>query len=348
MRNEGGEAEAARDTVGEAGEAVVLSRILARLGAADAARVGPGDDSAVIGFDGDAVVTTDTMIEGPDFRAAWHDGFDLGWKLAATNLSDVAAMGAKPTALTVALACPAETPVALLEQIAAGLDAACHELAPGCGVVGGDLGRAPALIASVTAFGDLEGRPPVLRSGAQPGDTVAYAGDLGLAGLGLSLLFAQAAEPDGTAHDRTLDALRAEHPAALQAQLAPSPPVGLGVRAALAGATAMLDVSDGLSLDAARIARSSGVSIDLDPSLLRTAFESQSGETVPLDAMLFGGEDHGLLAAFPEGTPLPDGFRIIGTVRARDGSAGSGDVTLDGQPLVPRGWDPFRVRPPGS
>lgn len=338
------------ETVAELGEGEVLRRILARLGPAARVSVGPGDDCAVLGFVGDGVVTTDTMIEGPDFRRAWHSGFELGWKLAATNLSDVAAMGALPTALTVALACPAGTPVALLEEISRGIDTACRELAPGCGVSGGDLGRAPVLMASITALGDLEGRAPVLRSGAREGDLVAYAGELGLAGLGLSLLFAEAAEADGTAHNRTLEALRARHPAAIRAQLTPCPPVGRGVGAALAGATAMLDVSDGLSLDSARIARASGVRVDLDEGLLLAAFGEQAGERVPLEALLHGGEDHGLLATFPVGAALPEGFRRIGAVC----ESGPGDpesspsITLNGEPLEARGWDPFTVRPPGS
>lgn len=326
------------ETVGEAGEAAVLRRILAHLGEAEAARVGPGDDCAVLGFGGETVVTSDTMIEGPDFRLAWHSGFELGWKLAATNLSDVAAMGARPTALTVALACPADTPVALLEEIARGLDAACRELAPGCGVVGGDLGRAPVLTAAVTALGDLEGRRPVLRSGAQPGDVVAYAGELGLSGQGLSRLFAEAAEADGSAHGRTLGALRSSYPSAIRAHLAPRPPITAGRAAALAGATAMLDVSDGLALDAARIARASGVTIGLETAALGAGFGRQGGEEVSLDAMLFGGEDHGLLAVFPAGGPVPAGFHPIGTVR---GVAPDAEVMLDGARLEPRGWDPF-------
>lgn len=342
-------------SVGELGENETLRRILARLGPAERASIGPGDDCAVLAFSGEAVVTSDTMIEGPDFRLAWHTGHELGWKLAATNLSDVAAMGARPTALTVALACPAETPAQLLADIAGGLDAACRELAPGCGVVGGDLSRAPVLTASVTALGDLEGRPPVLRSGARPGDTVAYAGQLGLAGIGLSLLFAESAGPDGTAHGGGLAGIRARHPAALAAQLTPSPPVGLGASAAIAGATAMLDVSDGLAIDAARIGRASGALIDFDPELLREGFGRQCGAQVPLEAMLFGGEDHGLLATFPTGVALPEGFRAIGVVRepgARpaDPADPSGDpqLLLGGAPCEIRGWDPFTVRPPGS
>ncbi|MCB1273743.1 MAG: thiamine-phosphate kinase [Leucobacter sp.] len=330
-------------TVGELGEAGVLARILDRLGPSASAVLGPGDDCAVLGFGGDAVITTDTMVEGPDFRLAWHGGFELGRKLAATNLSDVAAMGARPTALTVALACPADTPVALLEEIAAGLDAACQELAPGCGVVGGDLGRAPVLMAAVTALGDLEGRAPVRRDGARAGETVCYAGQLGLAGLGLSLLFAECAEA-GVAHRRGLAELRERHPAAVGAQLAPAPPIALGAAAALAGASAMMDVSDGLALDAARIARASDISLDLDPALLEAGFGVQQGQRVPLDAMLFGGEDHGLLACFPPDAEPPAGFLPIGAVRAR---AAGGALLLAGAACEPRGWDPFVSRVPG-
>lgn len=335
--------------MGELGEDGVLPRVLRRLGAAAASEVGPGDDCAVLRVSGDAVVTSDTMIEGPDFRLAWHDGFELGWKLAATNLSDVAAMAATPTALTVSLAVPHDTPVVLLERIAEGLDAACRALAPGCGIVGGDLGRAPVVTAAVTAIGELAGARPVLRSGARPGDVLAYAGELGLAGLGLSLLFAEAAEADGTAHDRTLGELWARHPEALAAQLAPTPPIPLGPAAGRAGASAMMDVSDSLAIDAHRLARASGVRLRLDRARLEAAFGRQHGAEVPLEAMLTGGEDHGLLATFPEGIAPPAGFAVIGSV---EGSAATGAaearVRLDEEPLEARGWDPYRVWPPGS
>lgn len=326
-------------TVGELGEVGVLARILAKLGDSDAAQLGPGDDCAVLAYNGDGVVTTDTMIEGPDFRLAWHSGYSLGWKLAVTNLSDVAAMGARPTALTVALACPPDTPVELLEDIARGLTAACEALAPGCGVVGGDLGRAPVLFAAITALGELEGRAPVTRSGAQPGDTIAYAGDLGLSGMGLALLFRECADEQGVALSDGVAALTEERPAPVVAQLAPRSPIHLGASAARAAATAMLDVSDGLSLDASRIARASGVRVNLDAAALTAGFGEQRGEHVSIEAMLFGGEDHGLLATFPAGAELPDGFVRIGEVSALDSDGVL--LSLDGEAVVPRGWDPY-------
>lgn len=333
-------------TVGEAGESGVLRHVLDRLHPADAAVIGPGDDSAVLRLSGDTVVTTDTMIEGPDFRFAWHSGFELGWKLAATNLSDIAAMGARPVGLTVALACPQSTELSLLEQIARGLDAACRELAPGCGVVGGDLSSAPVLIAAVTALGDMQGRSPILRSGGRPGDLLAYAGPLGLAGTGLALLFRNSADAEGRAHPRGLEVLRSRHPAALTAQLAPVPPILAGVAAAETGATAMMDLSDGLSLDAARIAAASGVTVRLSSALLERSFGEQQGQSISLDSMLTGGEDHGLLAAFPPGTALPLGFEPIGELS--DPRSDGASVLLDGERFEPRGWDPYRTLPPGA
>lgn len=312
------------DTLGELGETAALLRIFPRLPAAAAALVGPGDDAAVLSApDGRFVVTTDMMIHGPDFRLAWSSPHDLGWKAAASNLADVAAMGALPTGLVVAIAAPASTPVALLEGIADGFRDACDALAPGCGVVGGDLSVSNTLTMAVTAFGDLEGRAPVLRSGAGVGDIVAVAGALGAAASGLELLFSLAVvdgEPDAAAFER----LRAEHPESVAAQLAPAPPIAAGRVAALAGATSMIDLSDGLALDARRVATASGVAIDLDSALL--------GSRAALD----GGEDHSLLATFPAAVPPPEPFRAIGSV-----VVGAG-VLVDGQPYERRGgWDPF-------
>ncbi|MGL4339144.1 MAG: thiamine-phosphate kinase, partial [Rhodoglobus sp.] len=172
------------------GESAVLAQIFPRLPTASATLLGPGDDAAVIAApDARMVITTDMMIQGPDFRLAWSTPHDLGWKAAASNLADVAAMGAVPTALVVALAVPANTSVEVLEQFADGLREACEVLAPGCGVVGGDLSVSTVFTVAVTAFGDLQGREPVLRSGARVGDIVAVSGPLGAAAAGLQLLF---------------------------------------------------------------------------------------------------------------------------------------------------------------
>lgn len=316
----------ARDgqTLGDVGESAVLARIFPRLPDAAAAIIGPGDDAAVIASpDGRFVVTTDMMIHGPDFLLKWSSPHDLGWKAAASNLSDVAAMGATPTALVVAVAAPEDSPVSLLEGIADGLRDACEVLAPGCGVVGGDLSVSAVLTLSVTAFGDLEGRPPVLRSGAEVGDIVAVSGSLGEAAAALQLLFAEAMAADGTPDAARAAVLRDR----TQPQLAPRPPLADGRLAAIAGATSMIDVSDGLALDASRVAKASGCAINFDASTL--------GRDPGL--ALRGGEDHSLLATFPAESRLPGGFRVIGRV-----IEGSG-ILLDGVPYGATGWDPYRA-----
>lgn len=311
-------------TIGEIGEAAALARVFPRLPEADAALLGPGDDAAVIAApDGRVVITTDTMIEGTDFVLAWSSPFELGFKAAASNLADVAAMGAVPTALVVALAVPPELPAQFLESFADGLREGCAELAPGTGVVGGDLTASTVLTIAVTALGDLEGRAPVLRSGARPGDVVAVSGSLGLAAEGLRVLFEQGTV-DGVPDAAAAADARARHPEAVAAQLAPRPPIADGRTAALAGATAMLDVSDGLAIDARRLAAASGVAVDLRADAI--------GSRVALD----GGEDHALLATFPDTVALPGGFRAIGAVREGAG------VLVDGVEVTARGgWDPF-------
>jgi thiamine-monophosphate kinase len=318
------------DTVGGLGESALLRRILERL-PASRALVGPGDDAAVLAApDGRVVVTTDTLVAGPDFRLAWSTPFELGWKAAAVNLADVAAMGARPTALVVALALPPATPVALVDGFAEGLAAACAELAPGCAVEGGDLTVSETLTIAVTALGSLDGASPVLRSGARAGDEVRLIGELGSAARGLRVLFERFADPDGTALPLTAQARAALDPVdarAVARQLAPHPPVAKGAEAAAAGATAMMDVSDGLGLDAARLADASGVTLDLDPDLL--------GDD-PV-AALHAGEDHALLVTAPPGV-LPLGRRI-GTVVERGAAA----VTVGGRAFTgDGGWDPYR------
>lgn len=305
-------------TVRSVGEVAAIRAFVETLPASAERLLGPGDDAAVIAApDARYVVTTDSLIEGPDFRLALSSPYDLGWKLAAVNLADVAAMGARPTALVVSLAIPPELPVRALVRLAEGLRDACARLAPGCGVEGGDLATSPVVTAVAAAFGSLDGRAPVTRSGATVGDVVAVAGELGLAAEGLRRLFA--GERAGT--DETESA--AER--AIRRQLRPEPPVADGVRAAEAGATAMIDVSDGLALDATRIATASGVSIDLDPSVA---------------GVLGAAEDHALLATFPATARPPRAFVPIGRVVER----GAAPLLLDGSPVAAApGWDPFRA-----
>lgn len=142
---------AADATVGALGELAVLARVTRRL-PSGSPLLGPGDDCAVVAApDGRFVVTTDMMVHGPDFRWAWSSPEDVGWKAAVTNLSDVAAMGAVPSGLVVAIAAPQETPVTVLEGIADGFRLAIEALAPGIGVVGGDLSTSATFSLTVTA-----------------------------------------------------------------------------------------------------------------------------------------------------------------------------------------------------
>jgi len=310
--------------IGDLSEGRILRHILDQL-APSAAVVGPGDDAAVLAApDGRVVATVDSLVHGPDFRLAWSSAYDLGWKSAAVNLADVAAMGARPTTLLVALAMPDDTRLSFVEGLAGGLRAACDALAPGCAVEGGDLTVSDTLTIVVTALGSLDGREPVERSGVRPGDVIAVAGDLGRAGRGLRVLFDRFRDDTGTPVPPVLADLSPAEAEDLAAQLRPAPPVGLGTVAADAGATALMDISDGLVLDATRMADASRVTIDLDAALDHD--------------MLTGGEDHALLAAFPAGT-VPDGFRPIGHALPRAEHA----VLIGGRAFTGNGgWDPYR------
>ncbi|MBT2501624.1 thiamine-phosphate kinase [Curtobacterium sp. ISL-83] len=322
-------------TVGELGELAVLDRITRRLPTGSPI-VGPGDDCAVVAApDARFVLTTDMMVHGPDFRWAWSSPTDVGWKAAATNLSDVAAMGAVPTGMVIALAAPQDTPVAVFEAFADGVRAAVEALAPGCGVVGGDLSTSATFTVAVTAFGDLQGRAPVLRSGARPGDVLAVSGELGRAARGLGRLFQHGVDDAGEPSRAATVASGADVDPDVQRQRRPVPPIADGRLAAIAGATAMLDLSDGLAIDAGRLARASGVTLDLDDPDDLDDGGGALGDLGPV--MLHGGEDHGLLATFPSDVPLPGGFRRIGVVRPRGGA----DLVRADVPVPTTGWDPY-------
>ncbi|MGF0121558.1 MULTISPECIES: thiamine-phosphate kinase [unclassified Pseudoclavibacter] len=345
-------------TVGDCGEAELLRRILARVPAARAGVLGAGDDAAVLAAgDGRVVITTDLMIEGPDFRLAWSSARDLARKACASNLADVAAMGAAPTAITVALALPGETAVSWVEELAEGFAEALREMAPDCGVIGGDLSTSEQLVIAITAFGDLGGGEPVPRSGAEAGDVLALSGPAGRSGAGLSLLYALARDARGEALAEGIAALRSRGDAVAAVvdwHLAPTIDASLGLAAREAGATAMMDVSDGLLLDATRLARASGVRFEIGTSVLGSDIEvvdaalraamPELDETQrrarAVELVVVGGEDHGLLATFPAWATLPDGFRAIGRVHsAADGAASA--VRVDGEPRDAWGWDPY-------
>ena len=237
-------------TLAALGEFGLINALSAWLPPGRRTLVGIGDDAAVLAVpDGRVVATTDFLLEGRHFRRDWSSATDVGHKAAARSLADLAAMGAEPSALLVALAAPAELPVGWARELAQGLAAECAR--GGASVIGGDTARAGSVILAVTGLGDLAGRAPVLRSGAAPGDLVAVAGPLGPAAAGLALL--TTAWPGPGPPGTTLVA----------AHLRPAPPYDAGPEAADLGATAMIDISDGLLADLGHVAVASGVRIDL-------------------------------------------------------------------------------------
>jgi thiamine-monophosphate kinase len=308
------------------------------------ALVGIGDDAAVLAApDGRVVACTDFLLEGRHFRRDWSSAADVGVKAAARSLIDIAAMGAVPTGLLVALAAPADLPVSWARDLTRGLAAECARA--GASIIGGDTARASSVLLAITGLGDLAGRAPVLRSGAAPGEVVALAGPLGYAAAGLALLSAGITR-DGPGWAGPL----------LAAQRAPQPPYDAGPEAAGLGATAMIDISDGLLADLGHIAAASGVLIDvasarLSPgdalraaaSALTSQARANGGSSPPpasaLAWVLAGGEDHALAATFPPGTALPSRWTVIGEVKASPGASG---VVVDGQAWTgSAGWDHF-------
>jgi thiamine-monophosphate kinase len=326
-------------TARDVGEFGLIAAVVDRLGTSPSVVVGPGDDAAVVlAPDGRVVATTDVLVEGVHFRLDWSSAYDVGRKAAAANLADVAAMGATATSLLVGLAAPPDVPVSWATDLADGLRDEAEVV--GAVVVGGDTVTSDRVVVSVTALGDLGGRPPVLRSGARPGDRVVLAGRLGWSAAGLALL----QHLDATGGGVPIDVL-------VQAHLQPSPPYALGPELAVLGATAMCDVSDGLLADLGHLAQASGVHIDVESR--RFAREPLLGRAArvvgahPLDFVLTGGEDHALVATVPPGVALPEGVTRIGLVRAGKG------VRVVGWKPSSTGWDHFggpggQARPPSS
>ena len=275
-----------------------------------------GDDAAVLAMpEGGLVVTTDLTVAGVhgDLR---HIGLDdFGWRALARAVSDVAAMGARPLGAVVAVAAPPDSDLdALYDGIAAAAQA--HR----CPVVGGDLSVAVELVVAVTANGHLDG-PAVLRSGARPGDTLVVTGPLGGAAAGLRTL------SSGDARADTDEGIVSAH-------RRPRARLTEGEAARRAGASAMIDVSDGLLLDLARLADASGVGFALEAVPVH--------EGASLDDALSGGDDYELVIAHPDGAALVTAFAdlglrppfVMGTCVADPGRR-----TLRGAPVHPRGFE---------
>lgn len=304
-------------TVADLGEFGLIDAITAGLAGSDAVRVGPGDDAAVFTPDGDVVVSTDAVIEDVHFKKVWSGPHDVGRRAVGSALADVEAMGARPLGVVVALSCPPDTPVDWALEFAKGVKEECA--LGGAALMGGDITRGAQIAVAVTVFGDLGGRPPVLRSGARPGEVVAAAGRFGMAAAGLAVLGRGFRSPG----------------AVVRAYRVPEVPYGQGVVAREAGATAMIDCSDGPLADLGHVARASGVTIDLDS----TAFDvDEAQKTVaaaigggdPLTYVLTGGEDHALLATFPDEASVPEGWVVMGRVLPGAEGDEAPSVTVDG------------------
>lgn len=309
-------------TLADVGEFGLISELVALFPQGEHVLVGPGDDAAVLRVrHGHVVVSTDLVVEGRHFRRDWASAEDVGHRAAAQNLSDVNAMGGRATSLTIGLAAPGDLPAAWALDFARGFADECA--AVGASVVGGDLTRADQVVIAVTVLGTCS-QAPVLRSGARPGDVVALHGRQGWAAGGLAVL------GRGFRSPRVL----------VEAYRRPEPPYGAGLVAAEAGATAMIDVSDGLLADAGHVAAASGVAIDVRTSAFEVPEPLQAvGAALgadPLRFLLTGGDDHPLLATFESAAAVPDGWLVVGAV-----TEGAG-VTVDGAEYDgPAGWTHF-------
>lgn len=323
-------AVAAGPTLSDVGEFGLIARLASVIAArtAPTGDIGVGDDAAVIrlGKDPRVVATTDVLVDGRHFRRDWSSAYDIGRKAAAQNLADIEAMGARPVALLVGFAAPGSTPVRFAEDLMRGL--VDEAAAAGAVVSGGDTVASDHLTISVTALGSLDGRRPVLRAGAQVGDVVYAAGLLGWSAAGLALL--QRGERD----------LIERHAALVGAHRVPEPPYGYGARAAVVGATAMIDVSDGLLADLSHILEASGVGADLvavggmDAAVVAAAGDLGAD---PDSWCLNGGEDHALLFTLPRRVPAPSHPRLqlIGAIAVATG------IRVDGVAISAAGYDHF-------
>jgi thiamine-monophosphate kinase len=308
------------ETLGSTGEFGLIAAVTKGLSTSEDVLVGPGDDAAVMAVpDGRMVITTDLLVEGRHFRQDWSSAYDVGRKAAAQNLADIMAMGARPTALVVGFGAPAELPTAWALELNQGLVDECELVE--VSIIGGDTVQSDKIVVSVTAFGSLDGRAPVLRSGARPGDEVAYAGRLGWAEAGWAVLARGFRSPR----------------AVVEAHRRPQPPYAEGPRAALAGASSLCDVSDGLLADLGHIAVASDVVIDVHSQALTVPEPLQAvAAATGVDALKFvltGGEDHALVGTF-EPADVPEGWTVIGSVAEGNEERPAGTVTVDGAPYA--------------
>ncbi|MGC8511547.1 MAG: thiamine-phosphate kinase [Acidimicrobiales bacterium] len=247
-----------------------------------------GDDSAIVRPpQGWMLLAADTVVAGVHADLAYTSVDDLGWKAMAASVSDIAAMGGVPGHALVAVTAPPGSDVRLLYS---GISAAAEEMS--CPVVGGDLTNGPELTVTVAVTGSCPGRP-VRRSGARPGDVIWVTGALGASAAGLRRL---------RSGEARYDAVR-EPASAVRAHARPTPRLLEGRAARLAGATAMIDVSDGLVADLGHIAESSGVGFRLEHVPVHPE--------ATLEEAMSGGEDFALVFCAPPAADLDGEFAGI-------------------------------------
>ena len=315
-------------TLADVGEFPLIAAITEGLSLAPEVRVGPGDDAAVLAVGDVVAASVDVLVEGVHFRRDWSEAGDVGRKAAAVNIADIEAIGARATGLLVGFSAPPDLALGWVLDFADGL--LKESLAAGASLLGGDVTRARDITIAVTAMGSLEGRDPVLRSGARPGDLVAIHGRLGWAAAGLVVL------GRGFRSPRVL----------VEAQRVPQISYGAGAVAAQAGATSMIDISDGLLADLGHVAQASGVLIELRQGAFEVTEPLQAVAAAtgsdPYTFILTGGDDHALAATFPSLDARPAGWLVIGDVgSAHDDQAG---VLVDGTVWeAASGFDHFRA-----
>ncbi|HET8592484.1 MAG TPA: thiamine-phosphate kinase [Solirubrobacterales bacterium] len=265
-------------------------------------RVPSGDDAAVIAPTGTSAVSVDAIVEGVHFTLASFGAVAVGRKALAAALSDLAAMGAEPGEAYVVVGAPAEIADEELLGVAEGLaEVASRE---GVSIAGGDLVASPVLVLSVTVVGyEPADAALVTRSGARPGDAVALTNELGGGAAALALLdhggFGSGVRGEGA---ESVPAGVREH--LLVRQFDPRPRLREGRALAAAGATAMIDVSDGLGADARHVAASSGCRLEIDLERVPVAegvAEVAGTEAAALELAATGGEDFELLVTLPPG-----------------------------------------------
>jgi len=316
---------------GIGGEFAAIERLRRRLPGPLAGEVWIGDDAAVLGpRQGRLLLTTDLAVAGvhADLELIGLD--DLGWRALAAAVSDVAAMGGRPDGAVVAVAGPPETDLDLLyEGIAASSEA--HR----CPVVGGDLSNSRGLVLAVAVMGHVEGGPePVLRSGARPGDHLLVTGPLGAAAAGLRVLRAAAGQGPGSGRRGSTATGTAEDELVEMAHRRPRARLAEGEAARSAGATAMVDVSDGLLADLGHLADASGVGFRLDRVPVAPGATTEEA--------LGGGEDYELVMATSDPRSLEAAFAAAGLrtpVPLGVCGADPSERTLAGEPTTALGWE---------